>query len=112
MEEEEGGNAFDIAKKTQEKRFIPKSTISFERHEFRSMALEPTETTEQFLTQLRLKAEICEFDNINKHIRDQIIEKNVSDLVPRKLLVERRTLNLRRQPRSIEGICKTLSNIC
>ena len=65
VEGEEGDDAFDIAKKTLENYFTPQSNVPFERHEFRAMAQEPTEMIEQFVTRLRLKAETCEFDNID-----------------------------------------------
>ncbi len=52
----------------------PKKNETYERYVFRSRVQQPHETFDNFLTDLRLKAKTCNFDQLNDSmIRDQIV---------------------------------------
>ena len=56
--------------------FIPKANIPYERHVFRNMKQESSETIDQFASRLRTQALNCDFgDVIDENIRVQIIDK-------------------------------------
>ena len=90
----EGDRVYTICRKTLENHFTPQSNVPYQRHTFRSMSQEQNETIKQFITRLRIKAETCEFHNIDEHIRDQIIEMCRSNYLRRKLLEKGRELTL------------------
>ena len=55
----------------------------------------PTESVEQFVTRLGKNADCCEFgETADENIRDQVIEKCLSNRLRRKLLERRRNLAL------------------
>ena len=90
---EDEDNAFVKMKKTLEKHFTPQSNVPYERHVFRNTAQLPSETVEQFITRLRIKAETCELGlTVEEQIRDQVIDKCLSHHLRRKLLEKARTL--------------------
>ena len=64
------------------------------RHSFRSMPKELNETIEQYITRLRMKAETCEFTDVDEQIQDQVVEKCASHHPRRKLLEKERVLTL------------------
>ena len=69
------------------KYFIPKSNVPLERHLFRQLAQSADETVDQFVCRLRQQAVTCDFGAAkNDHIRDQVIEKFLSDNLRRKFL--------------------------
>lgn len=77
---------YDIAMEQLDNYFRPRVNTPFERHGFRLMTQEPTESVDQFVTRLKQKAQHCNFDNADEHIRDQVIEKCKSSHLRRKLL--------------------------
>lgn len=77
---------YDIAMEQHDKYFRPRVNKPFERHGFRLMTQEPTESVDQIVT--RLKAQHCNFDQADKHIRDQVIEKCKLSHLRRELLNE------------------------
>ena len=68
--------------------FTPKKNIPFERHLFRQVSQEPGESIESFATRLRTRAKSCAFENVDKAVRDQIVEKCSSSKLRRRLLKE------------------------
>ena len=71
--------------------FIPKANIPYERHVFRNMKQESSETIDQFASRLRTQALNCDFgDAIDENIRDQIIDKCNSAQLRTKLLAKER----------------------
>ena len=67
------------------------------RHTFRQMSQKPDETIDQFIVRLRMKADTCDFKDANaieEQIREQVIEKCLSNQLRRKLLAKERTLTL------------------
>ena len=91
------GKCLFYVKKTLEKYFKPKTNVPFERHAFRQMTQKSDETTDQFIVRLRMKADTCDFADanaINEQIREQVIEKCLSNQLRRKLLEKGRTLTL------------------
>ena len=66
--------------------FCPRVNTPFERHEFRLMTQEQTESVDQFVTRVKQKAEHCNFFNADEQIRAQVIEKCRSSHLRRKLL--------------------------
>eukprot|EP00105_Crassostrea_gigas_P012666 XP_011428727.1 PREDICTED: uncharacterized protein LOC105329234 [Crassostrea gigas] len=77
---------YDIAMEQLDNYFRTRVNTPFERHGFRLMTLEPTESVDQFVTRLKQKAQHCNFDNADEHIRDQVIGKCKSSHLRRKLL--------------------------
>ena len=55
--------------------FAPQLNIPFERLQFRQMEQASRESVDQYVCQLRQKAIFCEFGNVDKAIRDQLIER-------------------------------------
>ncbi|XP_021351252.1 uncharacterized protein K02A2.6-like [Mizuhopecten yessoensis] len=75
--------------------FAPQGNISFERHQFRQLKQESSESVEQFITRLRDKAMTCEFgDGKDDQIRDQVIDKCKSTHLRKKFLEKGGTLTL------------------
>jgi len=85
------GGAGEFAKtvRTLEAYFITKVNTPYERHVFRSLQQENNETVGQFASRLKIQAANCAFARAEEDIRDQIIEKCVSDKLRRKLLEKR-----------------------
>lgn len=77
---------YDVAMEQLDNYFRPRVNTPFERHGFRLMTQEQTESVDQFVTRLKQKAEHCNFDNADEQIRDQVIEKCRSSHLRRKLL--------------------------
>ena len=83
----EGETVFTVAMKQLEQHFTPQVNVPFERHLFRNMAQLPTESIDQYVTRLRQKADYCQFEEkIDENIRDQVIEKCLSNSLRTKLL--------------------------
>ena len=73
--------------KQLEQHFTPQVNVLFERHLFRNMAQLPNESIDQYVTRLRQKADYCQFEEkIDENIRDQVIEKCLSNGLRTKLL--------------------------
>jgi hypothetical protein len=58
----------------------------YERYMFRQITQTYKETVEQFIIKLRQQAMFCDFANLDKQIRDQVIEKCRSHRIRSKLL--------------------------
>ena len=75
--------------------FAPQVNVPFERHVFRQMLQEESETVDQFVTRLRRQAENCMFEEQKEEqIRDQVIDKCRSRKLRRKLLEKGQELTL------------------
>ena len=112
LEGEEGETVYEITKRTLTQHFTPHSNIPYERHVFRSMSQQTSESVEQFISRLRIQAETCEFGDrvaVNEQIPDQVIDKCLSHSLRRKLLEKGRTLELDRVKR-LHKPWKTLAN--
>ena len=66
--------------------FTPKKNVSFERHQFRQVAQQPSESVDTYVCRLREKATGCDFDPLDDAIRDQLVDKCSSSTLRRKLL--------------------------
>ena len=65
----------------------PRRNITFERHKFFTCVQEPTESIDQYVTELRTKASTCEFGELCESlIRDRIVCGIVCDTMREKLL--------------------------
>jgi len=74
--------------------------IPFERHQFRQVKQEESETADQFALRLFQLSENCEFGEAKEeHIRDQLIDKCRSHNLRKKLLKASETLTLQRRER-------------
>lgn len=72
----------------------PKKNETYERYVFRSRVQQQQETFDNFLTDLRLKAKTCNFDQLNESmIRDQIVF-GISDAKVRQRLLRETELTL------------------
>lgn len=86
---------YTVVKAQLENYFTPRVNVSYERHLFRGMAQQPSESVDQYVTRLRQRADFCDFgDNVNDQIKDQVIEKCLSNHLRRKLLERGRDLTL------------------
>ena len=75
--------------------FIPKANVPFERHLFRQIAQENSETVDQFVCRLRQRSVSCDFgEQEDDYIRDQVIDKCCSSHMRRKFLEKEGTLTL------------------
>ena len=91
------GSAKDYhkAKDALTRHFVTQINIPYERHLFREMVHGKDETIDQFAVRLRCKAQQCDYgDQMEAHIRDQIISKCCSNELRRKLLEKGQTLTL------------------
>lgn len=87
-------NTYAATLKLLNENFIPKSNIPFERHVFRRLEQNSTETMDSFVCRLRQQAKNCEFGTMeDDYIRDQIVDKCFSSQLRRKLL-EKESLTL------------------
>ena len=66
--------------------FLPKKNVEFEIYKFRQTKQEVNESLDTYYTKLKQLAKYCEFDNIEKEIKSQIIQACLSDKVRRKAL--------------------------
>ena len=67
----------------------PRRNITFERHKFFTCIQEPTESIDQYVTELRTKASTCEFGELCKsYIRDRIVCGISCNTLREKLLQE------------------------
>ena len=78
---------FDQTKKLLNGYFQPKKNIVAERYKFRQRAQKPNENMDQYVIGLRDLVRSCDFGNLeNDLLRDQIVEKCVSNQLREKLL--------------------------
>ena len=66
--------------------FLPKKKVEFEIYKFRQTKQEVNESLDTYDTTLKQLAKYCEFDNIEKEIKSQIIQSCLSNKVRRKAL--------------------------
>lgn len=82
-----------------DEKFAPQMNESYERHVFRSMSQEESETVDQFITRLRQQAKNCGFgDKLDENVRDQVIHACKSAKLRVKLL-EKKELDLKKVSR-------------
>ena len=65
---------------------LPKKNVEFEIYKFRQTKQEVNESLDTYYTKLKQLAKYCEFDNIEKEIKSQIIQACLSNKVLRKAL--------------------------
>ena len=75
--------------------FILKANVPFERHLFRQIAQENSETVDQFVCRFRQRSVSCDFgEQEDDYIRNQVIDKCCSSHMRRKFLEKEGTLTL------------------
>ncbi|XP_068674632.1 uncharacterized protein [Montipora foliosa] len=127
LDEGTGENNYRKAKDALNKYFKPQANFPYERLYFREMSQLPSESVEQFVTQVRQKAQSCEFGDaaaVDEQIRDQVISKCLSHNIRRKLLEKGKILTLQqlreiarvmedseKQARKIEGAAKEVNRV-
>ena len=94
LEEANGTNNYEKAVNTLNNYFVTKVNVPYERYQFRALKQSDTETVEQYISRLRQKATMCEFENADEQIRDQVIEKCKSTKLRTKLLEQGHDLKL------------------
>ena len=72
--------------------FEPKRNITFATYQFAQMKQEESEMIDGFVTRLRTQAALCDFDNSERRIKDQIVFGCRSKKVRHKALHEDMTL--------------------
>ena len=84
------GDSYKEAEAALSKYFKPQQNIPFSRHNFRQAKQQQTETVSQFITRLRELAAPCDYgENLEDFIRDQVIDKCLSNNLRKKLLAEK-----------------------
>jgi len=76
------------------KHFIVKPNITFQRHRFRKLVQQSTETIAQYVARLRKASVGCNFTDVNDMIKDQVITCCMSDKLRRKCLEKGDDLDL------------------
>ncbi len=77
-----------------EKHVNPKANPVFARYKFHNKVQSSAEPVEQFITELQLLAQDCEFHDSNEMVRDRIVFGTNSDKVREKLIIEGADLTL------------------
>ena len=89
-------NDYDKAIEALDTYFNPAVNVPYERHMFRRMSQEESETIDQFVTRLKQKSLSCDYgESSDELIRDQVIDKCRSVALRRKLLERGQTLTLK-----------------
>lgn len=92
---EDRASEYEKAIRTLDAYFTPKINVPYERHIFRKMTQEVTETVDKFIARLSRQAINCSFGQASdEHIRDQVIDKCLSSNLRRKLLSKGTELTL------------------
>lgn len=86
VEPSDNVNVFEVAINKLDEHFLPKQNKAYERHIFRLIKQEESESFDKFLIRLRNQAEKCKFDKPDEHIIDQIIGKCLSSELRKKIL--------------------------
>ena len=100
-------NDYELAVLKLDSYFATKVNVPYERHIFRNLKQEDTETVDQYVTRLRKQSDNCMWDNSQEQIRDQVIDKCKSVSLRRKLLEKGTDLTLTRVmdiARSMEAV--------
>lgn len=82
----EGEDVYSVCSRVLADYFTPRVNVAFERSKFRGLAQNADESVEAYVTRLRQRAVYCNFADVEESIRDQLIEKCVSQRLRRKLL--------------------------
>ena len=93
--EADDANAYQKTVRTLDAHLIPQVNIPYERHQFRQIKQEGSETMDQFITRLQHQANNCNFTNKEETIRDQVIDTCRSKHLRRKLLQQGTELTLK-----------------
>lgn len=92
----DGETEYDKALRMLDAYFVPQANVPFERHIFRQLKQENTETVDQFVARLKAQALNCNFGEAeSEQLRDQIIDKCKSTNLRRKLLEKGASLTLK-----------------
>ncbi|XP_061176120.1 uncharacterized protein K02A2.6-like [Saccostrea echinata] len=83
-----GPNDYDAAKTKLTEHFNPKKNVEFEIYKFRQAKQNSSETMDSYHTRLRQLAENCEFEDIDREIKSQVIQGCESSRLRRKALRE------------------------
>ena len=87
--EGETDNVYKQAMRNLDAYFAPKGNVPYERHVFRSLKQDTSETVDQYVSRLKKQALNCDFGNEdirNEMIRDQVIDACKSNHLRKKLL--------------------------
>ena len=82
-DEEDPANAYQIAVRTFNAYFTPKTNESYETHILRSMGQKEGETVNKFVYRLKNQAMLCNFQDDDIAIRDQVVDKCRSNKLAR-----------------------------
>ena len=99
----EDDKEYQQVKEKLQAHFEPKVNVTFETYNFRQLAQEPNESVDKFVTRLREAANRCDFHDKDREIKDQIVQKCLSERLRRKALREDPSLsNLLSAARAME----------
>ncbi|XP_062614532.1 uncharacterized protein K02A2.6-like [Saccostrea cucullata] len=83
-----GPNDYDAAKTKLTEHFNPKKNLEFEIYKFRQAKQQSSEIMDSYHTRLRQLAENCEFEDVDREIKSQVIQGCESSRLRRKALRE------------------------
>lgn len=79
--------SFDEAIKSLKMHFVPKKNVRAERHKFYSRAMKPEEDISDFIVELKLLADTCDYkDNLDTILSDKFILSMRDESIQRKLI--------------------------
>ena len=91
----EDANSYDKAVAKLDRYFAGKVNQPYERHKFRAMRQEPSESVAHFVSRLKGQADFCGFDDTRDiQVRDQLIEGCLANRLRLKLLEKGNNLSL------------------
>ena len=80
---------FELACQKLTEYFSPSKNLSFETYKFRQAKQQESETLDAYYTRICTLAASCEFTDVNKELKQQIIEGCLSNKLRRKILMEK-----------------------
>ena len=96
-------DTFDVAKQNLNKFFEPKVNLTYETYNFRNLVQGEDESIDKYVTRLKEAASRCEFHDVGREIKDQIVQRTSNDRLRRKALRDDPTLdNLLAAARAME----------
>ena len=79
-------DTFEVAKQHLNKFFEPKVNLTYETYHFRNLVQGEDETIDKYVTRLKEAASRCEFHDVTREIKDQVVQKTSNDRLRRKAL--------------------------
>ena len=83
---EEADTTYKLARVKLDAHFEPKVNLTYETYNFRKLVQEEGESIDKFVTRLKESAARCQFHDASREIKDQVVQKCLSERLRRKAL--------------------------